>query len=243
MKKLENKVAIITGGSSGMGLETAKLFAKEGAQVYITGRRETALNEAVSLIGSKATGIVCDSANLKDLDRLFDQIKSDGKTIDVLFASAGTFAFAPIGSITEEHFDDQFNLNARGTLFTVQKALPLMNDHSAIIMTGSIAAHQGNAYTSVYSASKIVLDVYARCWTNDLKSRGIRVNVIHPGPIDTAIWANLNDEQKNAYTQKVPMGRPGSPGEIATAALFLATSDAGFISGIGLPVDGGALTL
>jgi NAD(P)-dependent dehydrogenase (short-subunit alcohol dehydrogenase family) len=239
MKKLENKVAVITGATSGMALATAKLFVEEGAYVFITGRRQKELDEAVKFIGKNVTGVICDSSVLADLDHLYEVVKIEKGHIDVLFASAGTFAFAPIGEITEEHFDTQLNTNAKGTLFTVQKALPLFNENGSIIMTGSIAALQGNANMSVYSASKAALGVYAKCWTNDLKLRGIRVNVIHPGPIDTAIFAPLTDEQKAAYISHVPLGRVGEPEEIATTALFLASDDSSYITGISISVDGG----
>ncbi|MEN2401804.1 SDR family oxidoreductase [Flavobacterium sp. MC2016-06] len=239
MKKLENKIAVITGATSGMALATAKLFVEQGAYVFITGRRQKELDEAAAFIGSNVTGVVCDSSNLKDLDYLFETIKNKKGSIDILYASAGIFEFAPIGQITEDHFDKQFNTNTKGTLFTVQKALPLFNDHGSIIMTGSIAALKGDAYTSVYSATKATLSVFAKCWTSDLKSRGIRVNVIHPGPIDTAIWSNLNEEQKEGYISKVPLGRVGKPQEIASTALFLASDDSSYITGTSISVDGG----
>lgn len=239
MKKLENKVAVITGATSGMALATAQLFVEQGAYVFITGRRQKELDEAVKLIGSNVTGVLCDSSNLKDLDYLYETVKNEKGHIDILYASAGTFEFAPIGEITEEHFDNQFNTNVKGTLFTVQKALPLLNDHGSIIMTGSIAALQGKAYTSVYSASKAALAVFAKSWTSDLQSRGIRVNVIHPGPIDTAIWSNLNEEQKAGYISQVPLGRVGKSQEIASTALFLASDDSSYITGIAISVDGG----
>ncbi len=239
MGKLENKVAVITGATSGMGLATAQLFVEEGAYVFITGRRQKELDEAVKTIGRNVTGVRCDSGNLTDLDNLFDIVKAEKGYIDVLYASAGAVDAAPIGQITEEHFDMQFNVNAKGTLFTVQKALLLFNDHGSIIMTGTVAALKGYSNLSVYSSSKATLDVFAKCWTSDLKSRGIRVNVIHPGPIDTALFALLTDEQKAAYISQVPLGRVGQPHEIATTALFLASDDSSFITGISISVDGG----
>lgn len=243
MEKLMGKVALITGASSGMGLATAKLFVEEGAYVFITGRGQDQLDAAVRSIGRNVTGVLCDSGNLSDLDRLFDIIKAKKSHIDILYASAGAADFAPIGHITEAHFDSQFNVNARGTLFTVQKALPLFRDYGSIILNGSINALKGMPAASVYSASKATLDAFAMNWTADLKSRGIRVNVIHPGPIDTPLLAQLTDEQKAAIINGVPLGRAGRPHEIAATALFLASDDAGFITGTSIVVDGGAVQM
>jgi NAD(P)-dependent dehydrogenase (short-subunit alcohol dehydrogenase family) len=185
MKKLENKVAVITGATSGIGLATAQLFAEQGAHVFITGRRQKELEEAIKIIGNNVTGVVADSGSHSDLDRLFETVKNEKGHIDVLFANAGAVEGAPIGHITEEHFDKQFNVNAKGTLFTVQKALPLIKDNGSIIMTGSVVAQKGIPYLSVYAASKATLDAFAKGWVSDLKDKGIRVNVIHPGAIDT----------------------------------------------------------
>lgn len=240
MPKLANKVALITGATSGMGLATAQLFVEEGAYVFITGRRQAELDEAVRTIGRNVTGVRCDSGNLADLDQLFATIKASQGHLDIVFACAGAAGFAPLEAITEEQFDEQFRVNAKGTLFTVQKALPLLRDHGAIILNGSISAQQGAAGTSVYSASKATLLSYAKVWTSDLKTRSIRVNVLNPGPIDTPLLAHLPAAQQAALIAKVPLGRAGRPREIATAVLFLACDDAGFITGSALDVDGGA---
>jgi len=240
MQKLKGKVAVITGATSGMGLATAQLFVEEGAYVFITGRKQAQLDEAVRSIGKNVTGVLCDSGSLSDLDRLFETVKTAKGHIDVLFASAGAVDGAPIGHITEAHFDMQFNVNAKGTLFTVQKALPLLNDHSAIIMTGTVVAQKGGSYLSVYSASKAALDAFAKSWSTELSARGIRVNVIHPGPIDTALFALLPEDKKASYISQVALGRLGQSREIATTALFLASEDSSYITGISIPVDGGS---
>ncbi len=240
MKKLADKVAVITGATSGMGLTTAQLFVEEGAYVFTTGRRQQELDAAVKTIGRNVTGVLGDSGNLADLDRLFETVKAEKGHLDVLYASAGTAEFVPLGHITEEQFDSQFKVNAKGTLFTAQKALPLFRDQGAIIMTGSITALKGGPAGSVYSASKAVLDVFARSWALELKARGIRVNVIHPGPIDTPLFAQLPQEQQMAIISGVPLGRAGTPHEVAATALFLASADASFITGTSIVVDGGA---
>jgi len=238
MGKLENKVAVITGATSGMALATAKLFVEEGAYVFISGRRKVELDAAVKAIGRNVTGVQGDAASLADLDRLFETVKKEKGGIDIVFASAGTASFAPLGQVTEEQFDQMFDLNAKGTFFTVQKALPLLRDKAAIIMTGTIATIKGMPNLSAYGASKAGLRVFAKAWTNELKERGIRVNVISPGPIDTAVFAG-NDELKNHMAAQIPMGRLGAPEEIATTALFLASADSGFITGSEIYVDGG----
>lgn len=240
MQKLQNKVAVITGATSGMGLATARLFVEKGAYVFITGRRQEELDKAVKTIGRNVTGILCNSGSLSDLDHLFENVKMEKGHIYVLYVNAGAAEFVPIGQITEEHFDMQFNVNAKGTLFTVQKALPLFNDYGSIILTGSISSMKGAPNTSVYSASKATLVEFAKCWTSDLKSRSIRVNVIHPGPIDTALFAQLPEDQQAALIRAVPLGRVGLPREIATTALFLASEDSSFITGISISVDGGS---
>jgi NAD(P)-dependent dehydrogenase (short-subunit alcohol dehydrogenase family) len=240
MGKLDGKVAVITAATSGMALATAKLFVEEGAYVFITGRRQNKLDEAVKLIGRNVTGIQGDSGNMADLDRLFETIKAEKGHIDVLFASAGYGEFnVPLGSISEENYDKTFDTNVRGTLFTVQKALPLLEDGASVIMNGSIAGSKGFEGFSVYNASKAAVRSFARTWTVDLKARKIRVNVLSPGTIDTAVFDDVAQEVKDGFVSLIPMGRMGRPEEIATAALFLASDDSSFVTGIELFVDGG----
>jgi NAD(P)-dependent dehydrogenase (short-subunit alcohol dehydrogenase family) len=241
MGKLEGKFAVITGGSSGMALSTAKLFVEEGAYVFITGRRQDALDEAVASIGRNVTGVRADSANLGDLDRLFETVKREKGSIDVLFASAGAGGEAQkIGEITEKNFDTLFNLNTRGTLFTVQKALPLFNDGGSIIMTGSIASVKGWPDYSAYAGSKAALRAFARAWLNELKERQIRVNILSPGQIATPIQDQMFDaETKKQFESLIPRGKMGRPEEIATVALFLASDDSTYVNGVELAVDGG----
>jgi len=239
MGKLEGKVAVITGGSSGMALASAMRFVEEGAYVFITGRRQEALDEAVKLIGRNVTGVRGDAANLDELDRLFDTVKREKGKIDVLFASAGTGEAVKLGEITEQHFDAAFGLNVRGTLFAVQKALPLFNDGGSIFMNGSIASVKGFPGFGVYSASKAALRSFARTWLNELKGRNIRVNVLSPGPIDTPIQEKIDKETKQLFESLIPRGKMGRPEEIATVALFLASDDSSFVNGVELSVDGG----
>lgn len=240
MNKLKDKIAVITGATSGMALATAKLFVEEGAYVFITGRREAQLDAAVKSIGKNVTGVQGDAGTLADLDRLFEKVKSTKGHIDILFASAGIGDFGvPLGKITEESFNKTFNVNVRGTLFTVQKALPLMRDGGSIIMNGSIASIKGFPGMSVYNASKAAVRSFARTWTNDLKDRNIRVNVLSPGTIDTGVFVGVPKEVKDQFVAQIPMGRIGESEEIATAALFLASSDSSFVTGIELFVDGG----
>ena len=239
MGKLDGKVAVITGGSSGMALAGAKLFVEEGAHVFISGRRQEALDEAVKLIGRNVTGVQADSANLDDLDRLFDAVRREKGAVDVLWASAGTGEQRKLGEITEEHFDAAFWLNARGTLFTVQKALPLFNDGGSVFMTGSIASVKGYPEWSVYAASKAVLRAYARVWLSELKDRRIRVNVLTPGQVATPMSEQLDEETKAQFEALIPRGKNGSPEEIATVALFLASDDSSYVNGMELIVDGG----
>ena len=239
MGKLEGKVAVITGATSGMALATAKLFVAEGASIFITGRRQQQLDAAVKAIGRNVTGVQGDAGNLADLDRLYDTVRREKGRIDVLFASAGVGEFAPIGEVTEAQFDQTFGVNVRGTLFTVQKALPLFTDGGSIIMNGSIASSKGFPAFGVYSASKAAVRSFARSWTVDLKARRIRVNVLSPGTIETAIFDGIPKEAKDMFVSLIPRGTIGQPEEIATAALFLASSDSSFVTGIELFVDGG----
>jgi NAD(P)-dependent dehydrogenase (short-subunit alcohol dehydrogenase family) len=239
MGKLEGKVAVITGGSSGLALESAKRFVEEGAYVFITGRRQEALDEAVKLIGRNVTGVRGDASNLDDLDRLFDTVKREKGKIDILLASAGKGEAAKLGEITEQHFDAGFDLIARGTLFTVQKALPLLNDGGSIIMIGSVASVRGFPGFGVYAASKAALRSFARTWVNELKGRHIRVNVLSPGQVDTADSQRLDKETREMFESLIPRGKMGRPEEIAAAALFLASDESSYVNGVDLPVDGG----
>ena len=243
MGKLDGKVAVITAATSGMALATAKLFVEEGAYVFITGRRKDKLDEAVKAIGKNVTGVQGDASNLADLDRLYDTVKKEKGHIDILFASAGRGEFAPIGQITEQHFDDTFDLNVRGTLFTVQKALPLFTDGGSIILNGSIVSIKGFPAFGVYAASKAAVRSFARTWVNDLKDRKIRVNVISPGPIDTPALDPLGEEAKEGFKSQIPLGTLGRPEEIATTALFLASKDSSFVNGVELYVDGGTVAI
>jgi NAD(P)-dependent dehydrogenase (short-subunit alcohol dehydrogenase family) len=240
MGRLKGKVAVITGGSSGMALESAKRFVEEGAYVFITGRRQKQLDEAVKLIGRNVTGVRGDASNLDDLDRLFDTVRREKGRIDILYASAGWGEATNLGEITEQHFDAIFDLNVRGTLFAVQKALPLFNDGGSIFMTGSVASLKGFPGFGVYSASKAALHSFARTWLNELKGRNIRVNVLHPGPIATPMQDQvLTKEAKQMFESLIPRGTMGRPEEIAAAALFLASDDSSFVNGVELNVDGG----
>jgi NAD(P)-dependent dehydrogenase (short-subunit alcohol dehydrogenase family) len=240
MGKLDGKVAVITAATSGMALATAKLFVEEGAYVFITGRRQKQLDDAVKSICRNVTGVQGDASSMADIDRLYEIVKAEKGHIDILFASAGYGEFnVPIGSINEVNYDKTFGLNVKGTLFTVQKALPLLRDGASVIMNGSIAGVKGFAGFSVYNASKAAVRSFARTWTVDLKARKIRVNVISPGPVDTAVFDGIAQEVKDGFTSIIPMGRMGRPEEIATAALFLASDDSSFITGIELFVDGG----
>jgi NAD(P)-dependent dehydrogenase (short-subunit alcohol dehydrogenase family) len=245
MNKLEGKVAVITGASTGIGLATAQRFVSEGAFVYITGRRQRELDAAVRQIGKNVTAVLGDVSNLADLDRLYALVQQQHGKIDVVVANAGGGEFAPLGAISEEHFDKTFNTNVKGLLFTVQKALPLLQDGSSIILTASTTSIKGEAAFSVYSATKAAVRSFARSWTVDLQARHIRVNAISPGPVNTPALSGLaQDEQqaneiKEHFENVVPLGRLGDPDEIAKAMLFLASDDSSFVTGIELFVDGG----
>jgi NAD(P)-dependent dehydrogenase (short-subunit alcohol dehydrogenase family) len=243
--KLEGKIAVITGGSSGIGLATAKRFVAEGAYVFITGRRQSELDAAVSEIGKNITGIQSDVSNLAELDKLYNIVKEQKGHIDILFANAGIGEFAPLGEISEEHFDKIFGINVKGLLFTVQKALPLFQEGSSIILNASIAASKGIEAFSVYNATKAAVRSFARTWTVDLRHKKIRVNAVSPGPIDTPAVDGLiqNKEQveqlKKNLIIAVPMSRMGNPEEVAKAVSFLASDDSSYVTGIELFVDGG----
>jgi NAD(P)-dependent dehydrogenase (short-subunit alcohol dehydrogenase family) len=244
-KKLDGKIAVITGGNSGIGLATAKRFVDEGAFVFITGRRQEELDAAVKSIGRNVVGVRGDVANLADLDRLYATVKEQKGRVDIVFANAGGAEFAPLGQITEQHVDKWFGINVKGLLFTVQKALPLMPDGASIILNASIVSIKGMPAFSVYSATKAAVRSFARTWTTDLKERKIRVNALSPGPIETPgvdTLVKTEAEQKKFRADlaaSVPLGRMGDADEIAKAAVFLASDDSSFISGIELFVDGG----
>jgi NAD(P)-dependent dehydrogenase (short-subunit alcohol dehydrogenase family) len=237
--KLEGKTAVITGGAEGIGLATAKLFVQEGAYVFITGRRQKELDAAVKEIGGNVSGIQGDIAQLADLDRLYQTVSKVKGRIDIVFANAGVGEVVPIGEVTAKHFDKLFNINVRGTLFTVQKALPLLNDGSSIILNGSVASVKGTAGFGVYGASKAAIRSFVRTWTTDLKERRIRSNVVSPGPINTPLLNRQSPKMIARIASTIPMGRLGEPEEVAKVALFLASDDSSFVTGIELFVDGG----
>jgi NAD(P)-dependent dehydrogenase (short-subunit alcohol dehydrogenase family) len=246
MKKLEGKIAVITGGNSGIGLATAQRLVSDGAYVFITGRRQSELDEAVKQIGTNVSGIQGDVSNLADLDRLYSTVKKEKGRIDTLFANAGVGELVPLEAITEAHFDKTFGINVKGLLFTVQKALPLFQDGCSVILNASIAASKGFEGLSVYSAAKAAVRSFARSWTVELKHRKIRVNAISPGLIDTpGIRKGLlqNEEQIKQFTDSqvatIPLGRMGNPDDVAKVVSFLASDDSSFITGIELFVDGG----
>lgn len=246
MKKLEGKVAVVTGGSSGIGLATARRFVKEGAHVVITGRREKELKQAAAVIEENVTTVVGDVARLDDLDRLYAVVKEKHGHIDVLFANAGAGTIAPLAAASEAHFDQTFDVNVKGLFFTVQKALPLLRDGGSIILTSSVSNVMGLPGFSAYAASKAAVRSFARAWTLELKDRHIRVNSMSPGPIDTpalATTTGLTPEQAEQaaaqFASQVPMGRRGTPEEIADAVAFLASDQSSYITGLDLAVDGG----
>jgi len=245
MNKLDGKIALITGGNSGIGLATAKQFVNEGAHVFITGRRDPELAAAVSEIGRNVTGVRGDVSNLGDLDRLFLQITREKGKLDIVFANAGMAKYAALGKITEELYDLTFDINVKGLLFTVQKALPLLPDGASIILNASIVASKGLSSNSVYSATKAAVRSFARTWTTDLKARRIRVNAVSPGSTDTPGLSDLlasgeaGQERLKMISNTVPLGRLGRPDEIAKAVVFLASDDSSYITGTELFVDGG----
>jgi NAD(P)-dependent dehydrogenase (short-subunit alcohol dehydrogenase family) len=239
--KLAGKVAVVTGGSSGIGLGVAEHFAQEGARVFVTGRHQTELDKAVTAIGSNAAAIQGDTTNLADLDRIYATVEAQAGHIDVLAANAGVYEFAALGEITEEHFDRTFNTNVRGLLFAVQKALPLLTKGSSVILTGSMVSIKGFPSCSVYNASKAAIRSFARGWIVDLKGRDIRVNVLSPGYTATPGLSHfMTDEQKAEGIASVPLGRIGTPDDLGKAAVFLASDDSAYVNGIELFVDGGA---
>jgi NAD(P)-dependent dehydrogenase (short-subunit alcohol dehydrogenase family) len=245
-QKLAGKIAVITGGSSGIGLATAKRFVDEGAYVFVTGRRRSELDAAVNQIGRNVTGVQSDVSKPADLDKLYAVVKEQKGKLDIVFANAGTGEFAPLGQITEEHFDKQFNVNVKGLLFTVQKALPLLQPGGSIVLNASIVSITGSPSLSVYSATKAAVRSFARTWSVDLKDRKIRVNAISPGIIPTPGYntsLGMTEEQVDQYVQSsignIPLGRPGTTDEIANAVLFLASDDSSYVNGIELFVDGG----
>ncbi|MEH2181277.1 SDR family oxidoreductase [Nostoc sp.] len=245
MGKLEGKIALVTGGNSGIGLATAKQFVAEGAYVYITGRRQAELDAAVEAIGKNVTAVQSDVSNLADLDRLFATIKQEQGHLDIIFANAGVGQIAPLGAITEEDFDKTFNINVKGLLFTVQKALPLLPEGASIILNASTTSIKGTPAFSVYSATKAAVRSFARNWILDLKERKVRVNAISPGVVPTPGYdlLGLNDQQLQEFVDTqasvIPLGRVGKPDEIAKAVVFLASADSSFVNGIELFVDGG----
>lgn len=245
MGKLDGKISLVTGGTSGIGLATTKRFVNEGAHVFITGRREPELADAVNQIGHDVTGIQGDVSKMADLDRLFGQIKQEAGRLDIVFANAGVAKYASLGTITEELYQSTFDINVKGVLFTVQKALPLLSDGASIILNSSIVGSKGLSMNSVYSATKAAVRSFARTWTTDLRGRHIRVNAISPGSIDTPGLDNLlasakaGDERRKMISTVTPLGRLGTPDEIAKAAVFLASEDSSYITGIELFVDGG----
>jgi len=237
--KLQGKVAVITGGTTGIGFAAAKLFVEEGAYVFITGRRQKELDAAVKAIGGNVTGVQGDVSKLVDLDRLYETVEAKGRRIDVVFANAGFGEFAALGGITEEHFDRIFDVNVKGVLSTVQKALPLLNDGGSIVLTGSVGSVKGTPGFWLYGATKAAIRNFVRAWTVELKDRRIRSNVLSPGPTETPLVAHQPSDAVASIVSTIPMGRIGTTEEIAKAALFLASDDSSFVTGIELFVDGG----
>ncbi|SFQ79587.1 SDR family oxidoreductase [Hymenobacter arizonensis] len=249
MNRLQNKVAVITGGNSGIGFATAQEFIVQGAHVVITGRNPQAVQEAAAQLGNQAVGIVSDTASMADVLKIADQVQAHHARIDVLFVNAGVAFVAPIAQVDEAFFDEQFNINVKGAYFTIQQLLPLFNDHGSIILNSSVATHLGGAGSSVYSATKAALTTLSRTLSTELLERNIRVNVISPGPIVTPIMSKMGmsaeqqEQATQAYTQQVPMKRYGQPQEIATVATFFASDDSSFVTGVEIIAAGGLGTL
>ena len=239
MLKLEGKTAVITGGNSGIGLAIAQRFVEEGAHVFITGRRRAQLDEAVALIGGRVEAVQGDVTRADDLNRLFDTVKAKAGRLDILVTSSGVSEFSTLESTTEEHFDKAFDVNVRGMVFTVKRAVQYMASGSTIVLVGSIAGSIGNPGYGTYSATKAAVRSYARTWTSELAGRGIRVNTLSPGPIDTPMFDAVSDEVRLSLTNRIPLNRMGLPEEVATAALFLASADSSFVAGAELCIDGG----
>lgn len=239
MQKLENRVAVITGGSSGIGLATAKRFVKEGAYVFITGRRQSELDKAVKEIGSNVTAVQGDVTNLSDIEKLYRVVRDAKGHVDIIFANAGVGEFFPLGTITNEDYNKTFDLNVKGVVFAVQSGLPLLRDNGSVILTGSVASSKAFFGMSLYAAAKAAIRSFARTWTLELKSRGIRVNVLSPGPVQTPPFQSAPKEGQDLFISAVPMGRAGEPDEISDAALFLAGDSSSYITGIELFADGG----
>lgn len=239
MGKLDGKVAVITGGTEGIGFATAQIFVKAGAYVFITSRRKKELDEAVTAIGSNVSGVQGDVARLADLDRLYETVGKAKGRIDIIFANAGVGELVPFDLVSEEHFDKLFDINVKGAPFTVQKGLPLLHDGGSIILTGSVASVKGTAAFGVYAASKAAIRSFVRTWTTDLKDRHIRSNVVSPGPIRTPMTSRQSADLIAHIAATVPMGRMGEPDEVANAALYLASDDSSFVTGTELFVDGG----
>lgn len=239
-KKLDGKIAVVTGASAGIGLGIAKAFAAEGAKVYITGRRQSELDKAVAEVGVGATGVEADAANMADIDRLFAQVRAADGRIDVLALNAGFYEFAKFGEITEDHFDKHYNTNVKGLLFTLQKALPLLPKGAAVILTGSIASHIGIPSMSVYASTKAALRSLIRGWIHDTKELGLRINVLSPGhTLTPGLTALMPPGAADQIATTIPLGRLGTPEDLGKAAVFLASSDSEYIHGIELEVDGG----
>jgi len=241
MLKLEGKTALVTGGNSGIGLAIARRLAQEGAHVFISGRRQAQLDAAAASIGAQATAVQGDVTRAEDLDRLFETIDATGKTLDILVTASGVAEFATLDDTTPAHVDAAFGLNVRGMVFTVQRAVRRMTDGGAIVLVGSIAGQIANPGYGTYSASKAAVRSYARTWTHELASRGIRVNTISPGPIDTPMFDQVSDETKTAVANRIPFKRLGRPEEVADAALFLASSESRYVAGAELVIDGGMI--